>query len=77
MAEERCEVKTYEINMRCDKCGKGYMQPIGNIVLATYPLQYPHECSECGHREDYTVKYPYSSYERVIVPRNRTNYVPE
>lgn len=63
MAEEMHEVKTFEVDMICEKCNKGHMRPVGNIVLTTYPLQYPHECDNCGHVENYTKKYPYTIYE--------------
>lgn len=63
MGEVKYEVKTFKVEMKCDKCGKGYMRPTGNVALATYPLQYPHECTNCGHIEIYTRKYPYEVYE--------------
>ena len=63
MAEEKHEVKTFEVDMICEKCNIGHMRPVGNIVLTTYPIQYPHECDNCGHTEIYTKKYPYTTYE--------------
>ena len=76
MGEERQEVKTYEIDMRCDKCGEGYMRQVGNIVLTTYPMLYPHECTVCGHRENYKKKYPYTIYE-IDKEKKKSNYIPE
>lgn len=77
MSEERREVKTFEVDMICDKCGKGFMRPAGNIVLATYPIQYPHECTNCGNRENYTKKYPYTEYEEYIENKKKKTYIPE
>lgn len=77
MGEEKHEVKTYEIDMRCDICGEGYMRQIGNIVLTTYPILYPHECTVCGHKENYNKKYPYIVYEEEHRDRKNKYYVPE
>ena len=64
MSETKSEVKTYKIDMKCDNCGEGYMRPIGNIViLATYPIQYPHKCTKCGYSANYTTTYPYEIFE--------------
>ena len=65
MAEVKSEVKTFEIDMVCNKCGQGSMRPYGNIVLTTYPIQYPHQCTNCGNIENYTVKYPYFVEEKL------------
>ena len=65
MAEVKNEVKTYEINMVCDKCRQGYMLPVGNIVFTTYPIQYPHQCTNCGNIENYTIQYPYTVVEKL------------
>ena len=65
MAEIKSEVKTFQIDMVCDKCGQGYMLPAGNIVLATYPIQYPHQCTNCGNVENYIIKYPYIVEEKL------------
>ena len=64
MPEVKKLVKTYKVRMICDKCGKGYMRPLGE-VLTTFPLQYPHRCSACGHVENYTDTYPRMEYEEV------------
>ena len=39
------------------------MRPIGNMVLATYPIQYSHQCDKCGYIQNYIKKYPYETYE--------------
>lgn len=66
MSEVKYEVKTFLIDMKCDKCAEGYMRPIGNVVLTSYPLSYPHECDVCGYRENYTKVYPYEIYEKYL-----------
>ena len=65
MAEIKYEVKTYEIDMVCDKCSQGVMRPLGNIVLTTYPIQYPHQCTNCGNIENYIIQYPYTAVEKL------------
>lgn len=63
MSERRHEVRTFVVDMLCDKCGEGYMRPEGNIVLTTYPLQYPHRCNRCGYTRSFIKKYPYTDNE--------------
>lgn len=65
MCEVKYEVKTYEIDMKCDECGRGYMRPIGNIVFTSHPIQYPHQCTKCNHMQNYTKSYPYQFFEKV------------
>lgn len=65
MREIIYEVKTYEVEMCCDECGEGLMRPCGNIILTTYPVQYPHQCTKCGHIANYTVKYPYTLTKKI------------
>lgn len=40
------------------------MRP-GNVVLATYPPQYPHECDRCGHAQTFYEIYPRIEYEDI------------
>lgn len=53
------EAKTIIVYMICDKCKKGKMMPNGNVVLTTFPEQYPHKCDNCGKVVSYHIKYPY------------------
>ena len=63
--EEKCKVNTYEIDYKCDVCGKGYMRPLGT-VLPSYPAQYPHRCNKCGAEMNVIGHtYPYTVTERV------------
>ena len=64
--EEKYKVQTYEIDYKCDVCGKGRYRPTG-IVLTSFPIQYPHRCNFCGAEmnvREHT--YPYTVVEKVI-----------
>jgi hypothetical protein len=65
METVRREVKTYQVELVCPKCGKGRMSPdLSNITLATYPPKYLHLCDLCGYEELVTgIIYPYLEYE--------------
>ena len=65
MAEIEHEVKTYTIRYLCDECGKGWMKPTG-MTLTSYPLQYPHVCSECGRNDTFWDKYPKTILRPII-----------
>ena len=65
MAEVKHKVQTYQIDFKCDVCGKGWHRPTGEIY-PTYPVQYMHKCSFCGAEmivEGHT--YPYTVTERI------------
>ena len=63
--EERQEVKTFEVDYKCPKCGVGYLRPIG-IIVDISPLKYPHKCNNCDYKEIISGhKYPYVVYEPV------------
>ena len=64
MPEVKIAVQTYEVDMVCPNCGCGMMRPT-NVALTTYPLQYPHDCVNCGHTEIYYKQYPYIKYEEM------------
>lgn len=72
MSELVAEVKTLIVQMKCEKCGKGLMEPFGDTVLATYPQQYPHKCNKCGNVENYPVEYPYMRYVPIEPLRDST-----
>ena len=66
MAEEKYKVQTYEIDYKCDVCGKGWYRPTGE-VYPTYPLQFPHKCNFCGAEmivREHT--YPYTITEKIV-----------
>ena len=58
---KKVEVKTFAERLYCDKCGEE-MKPT-EIVLTSYPMQYPYQCPNCGHRETTSVQYPHIYYE--------------
>ena len=48
------------VDMECDECKNGLMRlTTDNIMLASYPPQYPHKCTNCGHVTNYNCTYPY------------------
>lgn len=64
MAEIKYKVQTYEIDFKCDVCGKGWYRSTGE-VYTTYPAQYPHKCTVCGAEMVVTGHtYPYVVTER-------------
>ena len=53
-----------QIEYKCDKCGKGYMElKPGGMTYLSNPPKYEHICSHCGHIEKFTTQYPYVKYE--------------
>ena len=63
MAEIAYRVKTYEVDFKCDVCGKGFYRPTGIII---YPMQYPHKCTVCGSEIVVTGRtYPYTKTENI------------
>ena len=61
--EERREVKTFEVDFKCPKCGAGYLRPTG-IVCDNNPPTYPHKCTNCNYNKVIKGhKYPYLVYE--------------
>lgn len=71
--EIREELKTYRVKKICPKCKQGEMKPVENIVLSSYPAQYPHHCDMCGHSEVYRKCYPSIEYETVEIDRTEEN----
>ena len=66
MAKEKYTVNTYEIDFKCDVCGKGYMRPLVGTILPSWPPQYPHKCNKCGAEMNVIGHtYPYMVTERV------------
>lgn len=57
------EVKVYIDRLYCNECGTEMEQ--GDIVLCTYPPQYPHICPKCGFRITTDIKYPNVRYENI------------
>ena len=55
--EEIRNVNVQQADMKCPKCGKGYMRPNG-LVQPTTPPYFGHTCTACGHEQYYGVRYP-------------------
>ena len=55
--QEINEIKSKQIEMKCEICNKGYMIPDG-IVNMTNPPSYQHQCTVCGAKATYGVRYP-------------------
>lgn len=63
MPEIKTEVKTFRIQMQCEKCD-GEMTPTG-IVFDSFPPQYGHSCNECGFSKNIQHRYPRVVHEDV------------
>ena len=63
--EQEKEVKSYQINYICDKCGKGKMIATGMSMHCGNYSSHEHICDECGVRENLDKKYPAIRYEEV------------
>jgi hypothetical protein len=60
------EVKTINIDYKCDKCNEGYMRPTGT-VFPTNPPQIPHKCNNslCNESKTFNLYYPYIDYKPI------------
>lgn len=63
MGEVTAEAKTFVVQMQCDKCKAGFMEPVDGIYYPTNPPKYPHACNNCGHMANYRIRYPYTKTE--------------
>lgn len=65
------EVRTTLTAPECPVCKSGDMLfnkagfSFSNWATTTEPVQYPHVCPECGHKEDYNNAYPITNYKFV------------
>jgi RNase P subunit RPR2 len=66
MVEIKHEVKTFLVDMICDKCNEGKMEYTDGNILLTEPPQFKHTCSNCGHVETYFTRYPRTEYQYEI-----------
>lgn len=62
MYDTRRQVRVFQTRKMCE-CGGEYLPE--NIVLTTYPVQYPHKCNKCGKREVLDARYPKIEYKEV------------
>jgi hypothetical protein len=59
--EIKTEVKTYRVEMQCDKCNDGRMEYTG-IGMSLDPAIYQHRCNKC----DYMICYTNKKYPHII-----------
>ena len=67
MEEVRTEMKTFNVELKCDKCNKGFITATGNAVTQWH-TQYEHKCNnpECDNHMWLTnQKYPYFEYKYI------------
>lgn len=65
MSEQHTYVRTVRVNYTCDKCRFGIMVPTGNAAARFNGSDYEHECSTCGHVQDFPCRYPRIEYEEI------------
>ncbi|MDO4328743.1 MAG: hypothetical protein Q4C66_05345 [Lachnospiraceae bacterium] len=70
MAEIITECKVIRVEMVCDKCMEGMMEPTG-LVLTSYPPRYEHRCSVCGHEKMYHVRFPHHEIVQEAISKNK------
>lgn len=70
--ETKTEIKTFKIDCLCDYCKIGYMRPTGE-VLNIYPMKFPHNCTNCENKKDYSDTYPLTRQEEIPI----TSHIPK
>lgn len=68
--EARTEIKSFQVDIICDKCKEGIMEKIDPPIL-TFPMQYKYKCPICGYEEISLTKYPYIEYEKISKEENK------
>lgn len=63
--EEKKEVRTYQVNYKCDACKDGYLIYNDHIDRMPGFIRYQHSCSnkKCVALKYLDIKYPYFTYE--------------
>lgn len=56
--EKALPVRPVSIVKQCPKCDGNMRRKEDAPILTTFPPQYTHQCSKCGHTEIYTETYP-------------------
>lgn len=64
MAEREASAHAIYVDYVCDRCGEGLMEPHGKVAYLTDPIKFPHRCTNCGHEQSFTEKYPTIRYRR-------------
>lgn len=60
MSERTWPARVVTVDYICDECGEGLMQRADNMALMSSPPRYWHQCNKCGHRQTFTVCYPFN-----------------
>ena len=63
MPEIISEVKTFLIEMQCNKCKKGMMKFTGHFELET--PTYHHQCNNCNRFGRYKKEYPVKYFRKI------------
>lgn len=71
MSLRETPVNVVRVEMLCDECGEPMLAGAAT-VLTTWPLQYPHECSN-GHKCVSEHAYPLIDYRLFDLPPGTTN----
>lgn len=61
----KLKVVAYLEEMLCYSCGKGKMEATTGTMLLTHPVKFPHKCTVCGHKANYTKSYPVKNIDAV------------
>lgn len=61
--ESNPHIRIYKnVHYQCDSCGRGNMIFTGASFPISSPL-YEHICSNCGARQNFSLRYPTETYE--------------
>jgi DNA-directed RNA polymerase subunit RPC12/RpoP len=64
VAEREFETTPYGVDYICDRCHTGLMEAHGKTAWLTDPIQHPHRCTNCGHEQAFTERYPTVRWRR-------------
>ena len=59
MSAEIRKQEMFYVDMKCDRCGTGYMRYTGIYMHSSLGVQpFHHQCTYCGHQQSYSRIYP-------------------
>ena len=61
---KRTPVTPVRVEQECTECWVGTLIPTG-VNLMSNPPRFEHACTECGHKERFSVRHPYIEYVEV------------
>lgn len=47
-----------QVQMKCDRCGNGFMKSTHAVYIKDGLTKYEHKCPHCGYKALYKVRYP-------------------